>query len=137
MINKLKIFGRAKDIYSLVTIRKYDGVENGAQAWTFLSYAIVKDLEDNKAVCYRNENIEYEYIKAIEPHNNGFYDYSDVNIGDIRIFKSFVKEFSSIAQTNKALNKFINDSGLYFDEDTKYGKDMSEGNNEVKTKFKK
>ena len=43
--------------YDLVTVRKYDGVQDGSQSWIFLSYAVVIPTEDNKAVCFRDENV--------------------------------------------------------------------------------
>lgn len=122
MIKRLKIFNRDKKNYKLVTIRKYDGAEAYFQTWTFLSYAVVEDIGDNKAVCFRDKNIMYEYMPILKKNsNNKKYDYSGIKIGDIRIFLAKEESFSKISMDSNSINSFIQNSDLYFDDDTKYG----------------
>ena len=122
MIKNLKIFKTKKSpVYDLVTIRRYNGVEDGMHSWTFLSYAIVEKTEDGKAVCLRDRNIEYEYAKEIENGEFVYCDYSNINIGDIKVFSSFSRSFDRNL-SEAALRDFMDESDLYFDDDVKYGK---------------
>lgn len=118
MINKFKIFNKQKKKYKLVTVRKYDGLEAYFQTWTFLSYAIVEDIGDNKALCFRDNNIMYEYMPIID---NNKHSYNGIKKGDIRIFDAEDEEFSKISTDVNKIKNFIEQSGLYFDDDTKYG----------------
>ena len=114
MIKRLKIFNRDKKNYKLVTIRKYEGAEAYFQTWTFLSYAVVEDIGD--------KNIMYEYMPILKKNSNNIkYDYSGIKNGDIRIFPAKEESFSKKSMDSNFINSFIQNSGLYFDDDTKYG----------------
>ena len=121
MIKNLRLFADIVDNdkkYDLVTVRKYDGVQDGSHSWIFLSYAVVIPKEDNKAVCFRDENVEYEYARKGTAE---FCDYSNLKVGDVRIFTSNFNKFDKNG-TEKQVEDFIYTSELYFDDDTKYGK---------------
>jgi len=118
--------------YELVTIRKYDGIENGAYSWIFLSYAIVIKKDDNRAVCLRDENIEYEYV-PLHTESNVKEAYKNLNVGDIKIFYASDREFDKIKfKTKNNMYKFMDNSSLYFDDDTKYGKNLLEEKPKIK-----
>lgn len=122
MIKNLKIFNRDKKKYKLVTVRRYDGFEAYFQTWTFLSYAIVEDIGDNRALCFRDNNIMYEYMPILVKNSNKIkYNYSNIKKGDIRIFPAEDEDFSKISMDSKSINNFMQNSDLYFDDDTKYG----------------
>ena len=112
--------------YDLVTVRSFNGVEDGSYSWIFLSYAVVIKKENRKAVCLRDENIEYEYVPA---HTDADVvdAYKDLSIGDIRIFNASDRDFDNIFhKTKKKLLKYVEESPLYFNDDIKYGKNLLE-----------
>ena len=112
--------------FDLVTIRRFNGVEDGAYSWTFLSYAIVMRVDKYKAVCLRNENIEYNYM-PFDSREVLMNAYEKINVGDIKIFPAFNREYDCIYhKTKENLIDFVDNSGLYFDDDTTYGRDISQ-----------
>ena len=124
MIKNLKIFKKNEQNgtnYDLVTIRRYNGIEDGMHSWTFLSYAVVEKQENNKAICFRNKNIEYEYAPEIVRGNFTFCNYDSINVGDIKIFSTLENVFNKNWDSD-AIKYFIESSTLYFDDDTKFGK---------------
>ena len=48
--------------YELVSIREFNGVEDGAFSWTFLSYAILVRGLDGQVVCLSDETKTYDCI---------------------------------------------------------------------------
>lgn len=110
----------SEEIYDLVTIKQYNGIRNNCHVWIPMGYAIVIRKENNKAVCLRDENIEYEYLSIINEKSD--YDYSNVEVGTIRIFSTHHLKYDSIViKTRLRLNIFMYASGLDFSNDTKYG----------------
>ena len=71
----------------LVDVRKYNGVEDGMQSWTFLGYDVVKVLENGDAVSIlAKDEIGYKFLKPISDEKDcPFFDHSGINLGDIRI----------------------------------------------------
>ena len=71
----------------LVDVRKYNGVEDGMQSWTFLGYDVVKVLENGDAVSILAEDkTDYKFLKPINDEKDcPFFDHSGLNLGDIRI----------------------------------------------------
>ena len=117
--------------YELVTIRKFDGIENGAYSWIFLSYAVVI-RKGNKAVCLRDENIEYEYI-PLHNESNVKEAYRNLKIGDIKVFYASDREFDNIKfKTKSNILKYMEKSPFYFDDDTKYGRNILEDKPKIK-----
>jgi hypothetical protein len=107
-----------KEAYDLVTVRRYDGIENGMHAWTYLTHAIVIQGDDNVARCLRDENVMYAYGVGNEQP------------GDINIYSTSRHDFDTIRYKGRtAMYKFIKkmsslpleQGGIYFDDDTKYG----------------
>lgn len=111
--------------FDLVTVRRYNGIEDGAYSWTFLTYAVLIKTEELKGVCLRNENMEYDYMPF--PNRDVLLDaYESLNVGDIRVFPAYDREYNSMCiRTKNSLMQYICDSNLYFDDDTKYAKDIS------------
>jgi len=71
----------------MVDIRKYDGVQDGMEAWTFLGYDIVSFDEDGKAVsALANEETKYDVLKASysEKYKREVIDHSGIMIGEVR-----------------------------------------------------
>ena len=53
--------------------------------------------------------------------------YEKINVGDIKIFPAFNREYDCINhKTKENLIDFVDNSGLYFDDDTTYGRDISQ-----------
>lgn len=80
-------FLKIRDL-KMVDVRKYDGVENGKEAWTFLGYDIVSFDEEGKAVSIlAAEETKYDVLKKVysEEFKRDFYDHSGISIGDIRV----------------------------------------------------
>ena len=122
MIKKINIFNVSNKKYKLVTVRKYEGCEAYFQTWTFLSYAVVEDIGNNSALCFRDKNVMYKYMPVLEKNNNKLrYDYADIKKGDIRIFNADDENFSKISNDIQSINNYMKNSGLYFEDDTKYG----------------
>ena len=119
--------------YDLVTVRKYDGIESGQRSWTYLTHAIVIPCGENQAKCLRDEDVIYTYGDGNEQP------------GDINIYSASRHDFDSIKNKNIfSMLRFIkeksrlslNEGGIYFDDDTKYGKRIEPGNPKI-IKFKK
>lgn len=108
--------------YDLVTIRQYNGEINGKYEWILLSYAIVIKKEGLTAVCMRDENVQYQYLPLMKVLDTYCLDHSDLEKGDIRIFHAFDKKFETIySKTKASLERYMNESSLFFDGDTTYG----------------
>lgn len=107
-----------KEKFDLVTIRRYEGIENNMRVWTYLGHAIVIPGEDNQATCLRDENVMYAYgIGNEEP-------------GDINIYSASRHDFDMIKnKTRRSMMKYIKkmsnlpleQGGIWFQDDTKYG----------------
>ena len=107
-----------KETFDLVTIRRYDGIENGMRAWTYLGHAIVIPGDDNQATCLRDENVVY------------FYGIGNEEPGDINIYPASRHDFDIIrSKGRRAMMKYIKkmsdlpleQGGILFQDDTKYG----------------
>ncbi len=114
-----------KENFDLVLIGKYDGVENGCHSWTALSYAIVIKKNDKRAVCLRDENIEYYYMPYSSKEKES-HDYTNVVPGDIRIISIMHDNYDKLEKTRNNMYLYMQESGLYFDDDTKYGNPIKE-----------
>lgn len=110
-----------KENYDLVLIGQYDGIANGSHSWTVLSYAIVIKKNDKKAVCLRDENIEYEYMPYATKERES-HDYDNINVGDIKIISVTYNNYENMEKTRENMYRYMQESGLYFDDDTKYCK---------------
>ena len=124
--------------FDLVTVRRYNGIEDGAYSWTFLTYAVVIKTSELKGVCLRNENMEYDYMPF--PNREVLLNaYESLNVGDIRVFPAFDRAYNNmIIKTRNNLMQYINESNLYFNDDTKYAKDISlQEEEKVKVKRKR
>ena len=122
MIKKLNIFNKYNKKYKLVTVREYEGCEAYFQTWTFLSYAVVENIGNNSALCLRDKNVMYKYMPVLENKNDKLrYDYTNIKEGDIRIFNVKDEKFSKISNDLQSISNYMKNSGLYFEDDTKYG----------------
>ena len=85
MKERFEIFETAN--LRLVDVRKYNGVEDGYQSWTFLGYDVVKVLENGEACSIlAQDNLEYKFLKPISLEKDcPFFDHSGIKIGDIRV----------------------------------------------------
>lgn len=84
----LEIF-YVKDL-KMVDVRKYDGVENGRHAWTFLGYDIVATDKEGRAVSIlAEEETKYDFLQKLETTKGvkgiDYYDHEGINVGDIRV----------------------------------------------------
>ena len=84
----LEIF-YVKDL-KMVDVRKYDGLESGKHAWTFLGYDIVVQDKEGKAVSIlASEETKYEFLNKVDNPNgvNGidYFDHDGINVGDVRV----------------------------------------------------
>lgn len=84
----LEIF-YVKDL-KMVDVRKYDGVENGRYAWTFLGYDIVATDKEGRAVSIlADEETKYDFLQKLETTKGvkgiDYYDHEGINVGDIRV----------------------------------------------------
>ena len=71
----------------MVDIRKYDGVQDGMNAWTFLGYDIVSFDAEGKAVSVlADEETKYDVLSPTysEKHKREVLDYAGIIVGDIR-----------------------------------------------------
>ena len=71
----------------MVDVRKYEGVQDGMEAWTFLGYDIVSFDEEGKAVSVvAEEETKYDVLKKAfsKQFNREYYDHSGLAIGDVR-----------------------------------------------------
>jgi len=78
---------RTKDL-ELVDVRKYDGVQDGMEAWIFLGYDIVSFDAEGKAVSVvALEETKYDVLKKVfsEKFNRHYYNHSNLNVGDVRV----------------------------------------------------
>lgn len=114
-----------EEIYDLVTIKQYNGIRNNCHVWIPLGYAVVIKRGDNKAVCLRDENVEYEYLPISNEERT--YDYSNIEIGTIRIFSYHNPIYDNmLVKTRLRLNVFIETYKSSFTLDTKYGRIIDE-----------
>ena len=84
----LEIF-YVKDL-KMVDVRKYEGLENGKHAWTFLGYDIVMQDKEGKAVSIlASEETKYDFLKKIDNPAGvkgiDYFDHEGINIGDVRV----------------------------------------------------
>lgn len=80
-------FLKTRDL-KMVDVRKYEGVQDGMEAWTFLGYDIVSFDEEGKAVSVvASEETKYDVLKKAfsKEFNREYYDHSGLNIGDVRV----------------------------------------------------
>ena len=71
----------------MVDIRKYDGVQDGMNAWTFLGYDIVSFDAEGKAVSVlADEETKYDVLSPTysEKHKREVLDHAGIIVGDIR-----------------------------------------------------
>ena len=68
-------------------VRKYNGVEDGLNSWTFLGYDVVKVDKDGSATSIlAEEETCYEFLKPLNGDKEcGIYDHDGILVGDIRI----------------------------------------------------
>ena len=108
----------------MVDVRKYDGVQDGMQAWTFLGYDIVSFDEEGKAVSVlADEETKYDVLKPTysEVHKREVLDHSGILVGDIRakvvenrrVEESFLGEFSYTSK-EKIQERLDLQKGFYF-----------------------
>ena len=71
----------------LVDVRKYNGVEDGLNSWTFLGYDVVKvDREGNATSILAEEETCYEFLKPLNgDKESGIYDHNGILVGDVRV----------------------------------------------------
>ena len=80
----LEIF-YVKDL-KMVDVRKYEGLENGKHAWTFLGYDIVMQDKEGKAVSIlASEETKYDFLKKM---------YGGKNYGKSRTQRNKCKNYS-------------------------------------------
>ena len=108
--------------YDLVDVQRYDGIDihdGGSHVWTYLGCYIVKKDNNGKGICFENDNLEYDYLPYIGGKG---YDYTDVNVGDIRIVPKSINPFvwSSATAGIEFLRQFIENSDLPFVDDDMY-----------------
>lgn len=116
--------------YELVSIREFNGVEDGAFSWTFLSYAILVRGLDGQVVCLSDETKTYDCITDDT-------DRLTIPIGSIVAYPESNHYFDSMRfKSKKTLKRFMKNSDLYFDDDTKYAKDIIK-NEDIKGYVKK
>lgn len=108
----------------MVDVRKYDGVQDGMQAWTFLGYDIVSFDEDGKAISVlADEETKYDVLKPTysEVYKREVLDHSGILVGDIRVKvvenrrveESFLGEFSYTSK-EKIQERLDRQKGFYF-----------------------
>ena len=72
----------------MVDVRKYDGVQDGMNAWTFLGYDIVSFDAEGKAVSVlAEEETSYDVLRPTysENHKREVLDHTGILVGDIRV----------------------------------------------------
>lgn len=79
----------ARDL-KMVDVRRYEGIESGKHAWTFLGYDVVSTDKDGKAVSIlAQEEVKYDYLKKVDNPDGikgiDYFDHSDISVGDIRV----------------------------------------------------
>lgn len=71
----------------LVDVRKYNGVEDGHQSWTFLGYDVVKlDNVFSATSILAEEETKYGVLMPMDNEKYpGLFDHEGLEIGDIRV----------------------------------------------------
>jgi hypothetical protein len=71
----------------LVDVRKYNGVEDGCQSWTFLGYDVVKlDNAFSTTSILAEEETKYEVLRPMDKDKYpGYFDHEGLVVGDIRV----------------------------------------------------
>ena len=108
----------------MVDIRKYDGVQDGMNAWTFLGYDIVSFDAEGKAVSVlADEETKYDVLKPTysEKHKREVLDHAGIIVGDIRakvvdnrrVEESFLGELPYTTKEN-IQERLDRQKGFYF-----------------------
>ena len=108
----------------MVDIRKYDGVQDGMNAWTFLGYDIVSFDDEGKAVSVlADEETKYDVLKPTysEKHKREVLDHAGIIVGDIRakvvdnrrVEESFLGELPYTTKEN-IQERLDRQKGFYF-----------------------
>ena len=108
----------------MVDIRKYDGVQDGMNAWTFLGYDIVSFDDEGKAVSVlADEETKYDVLKTTysEKHKREVLDHAGIIVGDIRakvvdnrrVEESFLGELPYTTKKN-IQERLDRQKGFYF-----------------------
>ena len=108
----------------MVDIRKYDGVQDGMNAWTFLGYDIVSFDAEGKAVSVlADEETKYDVLRPTysEKHKREVLDHAGIIVGDIRakvvdnrrVEESFLGELPYTTKKN-IQERLDRQKGFYF-----------------------
>ena len=108
----------------MVDIRKYDGVQDGMNAWTFLGYDIVSFDDEGKAVSVlADEETKYDVLRPTysEKHKREVLDHAGIIVGDIRakvvdnrrVEESFLGELPYTTKEN-IQERLDRQKGFYF-----------------------
>ena len=108
----------------MVDIRKYDGVQDGMNAWTFLGYDIVSFDAEGKAVSVlADEETKYDVLRPTysEKHKREVLDHAGIIVGDIRakvvdnrrVEESFLGELPYTTKEN-IQERLDRQKGFYF-----------------------
>ena len=108
----------------MVDIRKYDGVQDGMNAWTFLGYDIVSFDAEGKAVSVlADEETKYDVLSPTysEKHKREVLDHAGIIVGDIRakvvdnrrVEESFLGELPYTTKEN-IQERLDRQKGFYF-----------------------
>lgn len=108
----------------MVDIRKYDGVQDGMNAWTFLGYDIVSFDAEGKAVSVlADEETKYDVLKPTysEKHKCEVLNHAGIIVGDIRakvvdnrrVEESFLGELPYTTKEN-IQERLDRQKGFYF-----------------------
>ena len=108
----------------MVDVRKYDGVQDGMNAWTFLGYDIVSFDAEGKAVSVlAEEETSYDVLSPTysETYKREVLDHTGILVGDIRVKvvdnrrveESFLGEFPYTSK-EKIQKRLDRQKGFYF-----------------------
>lgn len=108
----------------MVDVRKYDGVQDGMNAWTFLGYDIVSFDAEGKAVSVlAEEETSYDVLRPTysETYKREVLDHTGILVGDIRVKvvdnrrveESFLGEFPYTSK-EKIQKRLDRQKGFYF-----------------------